>query len=70
MRANQRGKTKAGKVHQFTCGVRQRLVGGGGHDKYAAPEPVQIDRSSVTLQALAVRFAEIEARFAPRINQL
>lgn len=59
---------KRSKVHQYTSGVRQKLIGGGGFTKYA--EPVQIDRSSVTLTALAVRFAEIEAQFTPKIDRI
>lgn len=68
MSANQRGKTKAGKVHQFTCGVRQRMVGGGGYDKYEESQCFKLE--SVTLPLLEVRFAEIEAQFSPKIDRI
>lgn len=68
MSIHQKGKTKRGKVHcQFVCGVRQRVYGGGGYDKY---QEVAVDRSSPAFDGLLARLAEIDRQLQARLLTL
>jgi hypothetical protein len=65
--ASQIGVPKRSRTHQYRCGLRQP-VHSGINQKI---EPlIVIDRTSVTLEAIKVRFAEIEAKFNPTIQHL
>ena len=54
------------KVHQKRSGFREpKSI---TRKKYLRPEAVTVDSSSVTLKAIAVRFAAIEVQFATTIT--